>query len=167
MSWLSKAGLLLAGAAAGYVASKRGGQIVHTAQELVVRDPMQVSKRDGGEGTVDKIWSSPALTPVRNGALKALKFAATVKQGMAEREEQLTEKYANQKKDIRPGSLDTWDRPRTAEAESRSGEALPGEQGSSEVIEHSAPEASGSPARDSDLPPDFFLDSGNDPQNSR
>lgn len=153
MSWWSKAGLLLAGAAAGYVASKRGGQIVQTAQELVVRDPMQVEKRDEGHGTVSRIWFSGAMTPVRQGALKALKFTATVKQGMAEREEELTQKYANQKKDIRPGSLDTWDRP----LESRPVDA--------EVTE---PQASAQEAESlEELPPDFFLGSGKDPRNGQ
>lgn len=159
MSWLARAGLVLAGAAAGYVASKRGGQIVHAAQELVVRDPMQVSERDGDRGTVDRIWASNALTPVRNGALKALKFAATVKQGMAEREEQLTRKYSEQKQDLRPGSLDTW-----AHADVPDG----GPEGAepSDVVERDAGPAN-APARNSDLPPDFFLGSGHDPQTSR
>lgn len=157
MSFWSKAGLLVAGAAAGYLASKRGGEIIHAAQELVVRDPMQVDKRDNDRGSVEKFWSSTAMAPVRGGALRAVKFAATVKQGMTEREEQLNRQYARQKTDIRPGSLDTWDHEDATipPKPSRSGLSTAAE-GRPEVID--AREASRS-GRDADLPPEFFTGS--------
>lgn len=154
MSFWSKAGLLVAGAAAGYLASKRGGDVIHAAQELVVRDPMQVDKRENGRGSVEKFFSSTAMAPVRRGALRAVKFAATVKQGMTEREEQLNRQYARQKTDIRPGSLDTWDHedasvpPRPSHnAVSASDQTQPG------VIDG---RASARSQRDADLPPEFF-----------
>ncbi len=62
-----------------------------------------------------RFWSSSAAAPLRAGALKAVRFAATVKQGMAEKESELNRRYAAQQRDLRPGSLDSWDRPLSAQ----------------------------------------------------
>ena len=148
MSFWTKTGLILAGAAAGYFASKRGGQVVHAAQELVVRDSMQVDKRSNHQGAIDKIWASDFMGPVRRGALRGLKFAATVKQGMTEREDELNRRYANQKKDLRPGSLDTWGD--TYNTENLSVSEPTREEARPDVFDGEAP------VRDADLPPGFF-----------
>ena len=117
MSFWSKAALTLAGAAAGYLAARRGPAVVRTGRELVLRGPSALSEQTPSPGgnAMARFWSSSAAAPLRAGALKAVRFAATVKQGMAEKESELNRRYAAQQRDLRPGSLDSWDRPLSAQ----------------------------------------------------
>ena len=117
MSFWSRAALTLAGAAAGYLAARRGPAVVRTGRELVLRGPSALSEQTPSPGgnAMARFWSSSAAAPLRAGALKAVRFAATVKQGMAEKESELNRRYAAQQRDLRPGSLDSWDRPLSAQ----------------------------------------------------
>ena len=97
MSFWSKAALTLAGAAAGYFAARRGPAVVRTGRELVLRGPSALSEQTPSPGgnAMARFWSSSAAAPLRAGALKAVRFAATVKQGMAEKESELNRRYGN------------------------------------------------------------------------
>ena len=57
-----------------------------------------------------KFFDSPVGKPLQPYALKAVEFAARVREGMQEKEAELHAKVERQKQDIRPGSIDTWDR---------------------------------------------------------
>ena len=57
-----------------------------------------------------KFFDSPIGKPLQPYALRAVEFAARVREGMQEKEMELNAKVERQKQDLRPGSLDTWDR---------------------------------------------------------
>ncbi len=57
-----------------------------------------------------KFFDSPVGKPLQPYALKAVEFAARVREGMQEKEAELHAKVERQKQDIRPGSIDTWGR---------------------------------------------------------
>lgn len=149
MSFWSKAGLAAAGVAAGWLAARRGPRLVQSAQELAVRPQGRVEAAQASApttvtgGPMATFWNSRAAAPLRGTALRAVRFAATVRQGMSEKEEELTRRYAAQKEDLRPGSLDSWDRP------------VPG------------PAAGSAPSHREVLGEDFFTGSGRDPQDPR
>lgn len=153
MGWLKNVGLIAAGAAAGYLASRRSDQ--QRSKDLVQRP-------DGGtldsflapEGTMAQFFDSKYGQPFQKAAVRTLKFMADVKSGMNEKEAEYKQKLEDQKKDLRPGSLDTWDRP--SDAEHRI------EADDSEVIEiESVPDIheqlrQNRLRRDKDLGEDFF-----------
>ncbi len=101
--------LVGAGAAVGYFASKRAsaspekktGALVQYQQGTLALNP---------ESQVGKFFDSPVGKPLQPYALKAVEFAARVREGMQEKEAELHAKVERQKQDIRPGSIDTWDR---------------------------------------------------------
>ena len=122
MGFWGRAGLLALGAAAGYLGSRRGQvaedvrKLAGRGQELVRRTTgdQRLAQRPGTDargGIMDRLWDSPAARPVKAGMLKAMRFAANVRAGMQEKEQELNQRYADQKQDLRPGSLDTWDAP--------------------------------------------------------
>ena len=97
--------LVGAGAAVGYFASKRAnasaekktGALVQYQQGTLALNP---------ESQMGKFFDSPVGKPLQPYALKAVEFAARVR----EKEAELHAKVERQKQDIRPGSIDTWDR---------------------------------------------------------
>lgn len=104
--------LLGAGAAAGYLASRRA-----SSSESAQRTPgSALLKREHGElalnpeSQMGKFFDSPIGKPLQPYALKAVEFAARVREGMQEKEMELNAKVERQKQDLRPGSLDTWER---------------------------------------------------------
>ena len=62
------------------------------------------------ESQMGKFFDSPIGKPLQPYALRAVEFAARVREGMQEKEMELNAKVERQKQDLRPGSLDTWDR---------------------------------------------------------
>lgn len=112
MGLLRSALLLGAGAAVGYFASKRA-----TASEPAQRTPgSALLMREHGElalnpeSQMGKFFDSPIGKPLQPYALRAVEFAARVREGMQEKEMELNAKVERQKQDLRPGSLDTWER---------------------------------------------------------
>ena len=115
MGLLRSALLLGAGAAVGYFASRRA------ASEPAQRIPgSALLKREHGElalnpeSQMGKFFDSPIGKPLQPYALRAVEFAARVREGMQEKEMELNAKVERQKQDLRPGSLDTWDRQMSA-----------------------------------------------------
>ncbi|WP_129657897.1 hypothetical protein [Rothia halotolerans] len=106
MSAWGRVGMLLAGAAVGYVAAKRGRTALEVAGELVTRGGTP-AHRSGPETPLGRLWDSRAAEPLRRGALGAIRFAATVKQGMQEREDELNGRYAVPTQRPRPAA---WER---------------------------------------------------------
>ena len=111
MGLLRSALLLGAGAAVGYFASRRA------ASEPAQRTPgSALLMREHGElalnpeSQMGKFFDSPIGKPLQPYALRAVEFAARVREGMQEKEMELNAKVERQKQDLRPGSLDTWDR---------------------------------------------------------
>lgn len=111
MGLLRSALLLGAGAAVGYFASRRA------ASEPAQRTPgSALLMREHGElalnpeSQMGKFFDSPIGKPLQPYALRAVEFAARVREGMREKEMELNAKVERQKQDLRPGSLDTWDR---------------------------------------------------------
>ena len=111
MGLLRSALLLGAGAAVGYFASRR------SASEPAQRTPgSALLMREHGElalnpeSQMGKFFDSPIGKPLQPYALRAVEFAARVREGMQEKEMELNAKVERQKQDLRPGSLDTWDR---------------------------------------------------------
>ena len=112
MGILRSALLLGAGAAVGYLASRRA-----TASESAQRTPgSALLMREHGElalnpeSQMGKFFDSSLGKPLQPYALRAVEFAARVRQGMQEKEAELHAKVERQKQDARPGSLDLWDR---------------------------------------------------------
>ncbi|WP_314099124.1 peptide chain release factor 4 [Rothia mucilaginosa] len=111
MGLLRSALLLGAGAAVGYFASRRA------ASEPAQRTPgSALLMREHGElalnpeSQMGKFFDSPIGKPLQPYALRAVEFAARVREGMQEKEMELNAKVERQKQDLRPGSLDTWER---------------------------------------------------------
>ncbi|QXW98457.1 peptide chain release factor 4 [Rothia mucilaginosa] len=112
MGLLRSALLLGAGAAVGYFASRRAA-----TSEPAQRTPgSALLMREHGElalnpeSQMGKFFDSPIGKPLQPYALRAVEFAARVREGMQEKEMELNAKVERQKQDLRPGSLDTWDR---------------------------------------------------------
>lgn len=106
--------LLGAGAAAGYLASRRASSSSKPAQRtpgsaaLLQREHGELALNP--ESQMAKFFDSPLGKPLQPYALKAVEFAARVREGMQEKEMELNAKVERQKQDLRPGSLDTWER---------------------------------------------------------
>lgn len=110
MALLKNLLLLTGGAALGVIASRARPQ-VKRAGDLQVRKDSPRHLAPGSERRSEALatfFDSPYGSPFKKGALRALSFAATVKAGMQEKEEELKERFEEQTKDLRPGSLDTW-----------------------------------------------------------
>lgn len=107
MSFLKNIVLIAGGAAAGYLASRVAKTPVAGSDiELKRSAPLQKFLSEGG--TMAQFFDSKYGTPFKHTALKALRFAATVKAGMDEKEAELKERFDRQTQDARPGSLDNW-----------------------------------------------------------
>lgn len=146
--------LVAGGAAAGYLATRpRPAQTSTGELELKAKSTLERFTSEGG--TMAQFFDSAYGRPFKATALKALKFAATVKSGMDEKEAELKTRYENQTKDVRPGSLDTWqqDLPQGQPERYLVLEALPGDTTSSQQREADFKERL---ARDQALGKDFF-----------
>ncbi|QRZ62466.1 peptide chain release factor 4 [Rothia sp. ZJ932] len=155
MGFLRTAALLAGGAIAGYLASQTQERRKHeTSTELERQEHSAQELLTQRQANMAKFFDSPLGKPLQPYALKAVKFAATVKQGMNEREEQLKTKFDAHVEDVRPGSLDGWEEePGNRPLES----AEPGDYLESEVVEvDSAEGIRQRMARDTQLGKDFF-----------
>lgn len=110
MGILRSALLLGAGAAVGYFASQRAtrNQEKPSSSALIKHSSGVLSLNP--ESQVGKFFDSSLGNPLQPYALRAVEFAARVREGMREKEAELHAKVERQKNDIRPGSLDLWDR---------------------------------------------------------
>lgn len=109
MSWMKNLTLIAAGAAAGYLASRR--QLSNTGTDVEVKpDSGTLDNFLSAESTMAQFFDSKYGKPFQKAALRSLKFMSDVKAGMNEKEAEIQQKLEEQKKDIRPGSLDTWSR---------------------------------------------------------
>ena len=112
MGLLRSALLLGAGAAVGYFASRRA----NNTQPAQRTPGTALLQREHGalalnpESQMGKFFDSPIGKPLQPYALKAVEFAARVREGMQEKEMELNARVERQRQDIRPGSLDTWER---------------------------------------------------------
>lgn len=110
MGFWKNALLIAGGVAAGYIAS-RASQPQGASDELALRRSSTLTSFTGEDGSMAKFFDSKYGAPLKRPALGVLRFAANVKAGMDEKEAELKQKFEDQPKDIRPGSLDTWDAP--------------------------------------------------------
>ncbi len=108
MGFLKNISLLAGGAAVGFVASRvrqvRVEQGTESSQELLVRARNSIVQYSPGEYTLARFFDSSLGQRLQPVALKAMKFAANVKQGMNEREQELKEKFDPQAAGSRPKS---------------------------------------------------------------
>lgn len=109
MGFLRTAALLAGGALAGYLASQAQERSKTASADLEWRAGTTQELLSATEANVAKFFDSPLGRPLQPYALRAVKFAANVKQGMNEREEQLKTKFDAHLADTRPGSLDGWE----------------------------------------------------------
>src|SRR5699024_7197836 len=106
--------------AAGYLGARRGQvpadlrRVRSVSQELAHRateqNPTARPREEAGGRVMDRVWTSAAARPLKSGMLTAMRFAATVKAGMVEKEDELNRRYTDQQQSLRPGSLDGWQR---------------------------------------------------------
>lgn len=109
MGFWKNALLIAGGAAAGYLASRRTGNSTEQGNSLTLRANSALSTQARKDETLAKFFDSKYGAPLKGTALSVLRFAANVKAGMNEKEAELKQKFEDQPKDPRPGSLDTWD----------------------------------------------------------
>ncbi|MDY6051590.1 MAG: peptide chain release factor 4 [Rothia sp. (in: high G+C Gram-positive bacteria)] len=114
MGLLKNVLLIAGGAAAGYLATRtRTPSPASTDLEVSARHTLQ--RFTAENSTMAHFFDSKYGAPFKGAALKAISFAATVKAGMDEKETELKERFDTQTKDVRPGSLDTWQQQGTAQ----------------------------------------------------
>ncbi|MDO4251925.1 MAG: peptide chain release factor 4 [Rothia sp. (in: high G+C Gram-positive bacteria)] len=144
-SWKNFA-LVVGGASIGYLASR----FSRPSQQLQLRmsdTAKKIKPVDQGEQAVAKFFNTPLGATLQPVVLRALKFAAAVKSGMDEKEAELKERFEKQKEDMRPGSLDTWDRPLASSSSDQDREELDRNQQA----------VAARIARDKELGDDFFI----------
>ena len=110
MGILRSALLLGAGAAVGYLASRRAAYVKANPSSASLIKYQSGALELNPESQMGKFFDSPIGKPLQPYALRAVEFAARVRQGMQEKEAELHAKVERQKQDARPGSLDLWDR---------------------------------------------------------
>ena len=110
MGILRSALLLGAGAAVGYLASRRAAYVKANPSSASLIKYQSGALELNPESQMGKFFESPIGKPLQPYALRAVEFAARVREGMQEKEMELNAKVERQKQDLRPGSLDTWDR---------------------------------------------------------
>lgn len=107
MGLLKNLALIAGGVAAGYLAS-RARVVQEPGSDLALKQPGTMQKFVAEDGPMAQFFDSKYGQPLKGVALKALGFAATVKAGMDEKEEELRARFDQQAQEDRPGSLDTW-----------------------------------------------------------
>lgn len=110
MGILRSALLLGAGAAVGYLASRRAAYVKANPSSASLIKYQSGALELNPESQMGKFFDSSLGKPLQPYALWAVEFAARVRQGMQEKEAELHAKVERQKQDARPGSLDLWDR---------------------------------------------------------
>ena len=110
MGILRSALLLGAGAAVGYLASRRAAYVKANPSSASLIKYQSGALELNPESQMGKFFDSYLGKPLQPYALRAVEFAARVRQGMQEKEAELHAKVERQKQDARPGSLDLWDR---------------------------------------------------------
>ena len=110
MGILRSALLLGAGAAVGYLASRRAAYVKANPSSASLIKYQSGALELNPESQMGKFVDSSLGKPLQPYALRAVEFAARVRQGMQEKEAELHAKVERQKQDARPGSLDLWDR---------------------------------------------------------
>ena len=110
MGILRSALLLGAGAAVGYLASRRAAYVKANPSSASLIQYQSGALELNPESQMGKFFDSSLGKPLQPYALRAVEFAARVRQGMQEKEAELHAKVERQKQDARPGSLDLWDR---------------------------------------------------------
>ena len=110
MGILRSALLLGAGAAVGYLASRRAAYVKANPSSASLIKYESGALELNPESQMGKFFDSSLGKPLQPYALRAVEFAARVRQGMQEKEAELHAKVERQKQDARPGSLDLWDR---------------------------------------------------------
>ena len=110
MGILRSALLLGAGAAVGYLASRRAAYVKANPSSASLIKYQSGALALNPESQMGKFFDSSLGKPLQPYALRAVEFAARVRQGMQEKEAELHAKVERQKQDARPGSLDLWDR---------------------------------------------------------
>ena len=110
MGILRSALLLGAGAAVGYLASRRAAYVKANPSSASLLTYQSGARELHPESQMGKFFESSRGKPLQPYALRAVEFAARVRQGMQEKEAELHAKVERQKQDARPGSLDLWDR---------------------------------------------------------
>ena len=114
MGLLRSALLLGAGAAVGYLASRR---VSTPSTDVAIRSSHSLVV--AGNSQVAKFFDSPIGKQLQPYALKAVEFASRVREGMNEKEAELHARVERARQDVRPGSLDTWDKPMSANQQER------------------------------------------------
>lgn len=110
MGILRSALLLGAGAAVGYLASRRAAYVKANPSSASLIKYQSGALELNPESQMGKFFDSSLGKPLQPYALRAVEFAARVRQGMQEKEAELHAKVERQKQDARPGSLDLWGR---------------------------------------------------------
>ena len=110
MGILRSALLLGAGAAVGYLASRRAAYVKANPSSASLIKYQSGALELNPESQMGKFFDSSLGKPLQPYAPRAVEFAARVRQGMQEKEAELHAKVERQKQDARPGSLDLWDR---------------------------------------------------------
>ena len=110
MGILRSALLLGTGAAVGYLASRRAAYVKANPSSASLIKYQSGALELNPESQMGKFFDSSLGKPLQPYALRAVEFAARVRQGMQEKEAELHAKVERQKQDARPGSLDLWDR---------------------------------------------------------
>lgn len=127
MGWLRGAGLLVTGLAVGYLA-RRQSEGSPVGRDLQRRESGNVPTTFfASEGTMAQFFDSKYGKPFQSAALRTVKFVSDVRAGMNEKEAEIQQKLERQKRDLRPGSLDTWAESRPLEdpaVEALEGQAL-------------------------------------------
>lgn len=117
MSFLKNLSLIVGGAVAGFAVSKVASTPLSAESNsaLLRKNPGTLAQTTHLEGTLSRFFDSPLGQRLQPYALKSMDFASKVKRGMDEREAQLKNQFAEQKTDSRPGALDDWQLPYTAQ----------------------------------------------------
>lgn len=110
MGILRSALLIGAGAAIGYMASRRAARVKADPASAALIKYRSGALALNPESQMGKFFDSPVGKPLQPYALRAVEFAARVREGMNEKEAELKAKVERQKQDERPGSLDAWER---------------------------------------------------------
>ena len=110
MGILRSALLLGAGAAVGYLASRRAAYVKANPSSASLIKYQSGALELNPESQMGKFFDSSLGKPLQPYALRAVEFAARVRHGMQEKAAELHAKVERQKQDARPGSLDLWDR---------------------------------------------------------
>lgn len=107
MGLLKNLSILALGAAAGFTASRIQRQS-NLSTDIELKNQQELNRALPKDSSVARFFDSKYGKPFQSIAVSTIKFAATVKSGMQEKELEIQEKLERQKQDVRPGALDQW-----------------------------------------------------------